>query len=208
MHADLADKAKRQLAIEPPVEFLLPCGVGGDAAPACFFVPLPLCQGVLAHRAGAHEVDQKMPLRIRARLQANLKIELERGLCRIGDRACVVDVMRHRRFAIDVFTGLERGKRDFPVQMRRRGDDDGLHVFVRKQLGVRRVSLGLGRATEAAPQISRICVTHGDHWCVGDCCQRLKQLPPPYATTDHADGDRRCVVVFRGVLHLANHLGG
>ena len=115
-----------------------------------------------------------MPLRIRARLQANLEIELGRGLCCIGDRACVVGVMGHRRFAIYVFTGLERGKHDFPVEMCWGGDDDGLHVFVRKQLGVRLVSLGLGRATEAATQISWVCITYGDHRCVGDCRQCLE----------------------------------
>ena len=92
-------------------------------------------------------------------MQADLKIELGRGFSRLGDRARVVNVVGHRRFAVHVFSGLESRQHDFPVLMRRRGDDYGLDVFVREQLGVRRVSLRLGRATEAAPQISRVRVS-------------------------------------------------
>ena len=169
-------------------------------------MPLPLGQGVFAHRAGAHEIDQEMPLRIRARLQANLEIKLWHAHRCLGDCAGIVNVVGHRRFTVHVFTCLECGKRDLPVQMRRRGNHDGLHIFIRKQLRVRPVLLGLGRSAEASPQISRISVAHGDDRCIGNRRQRLEQLPPPDAAPDHAEVNRRCVVVFRGIFRLAKRL--
>lgn len=105
-----------------------------------------------------------------------------------------------------MFPGLESRQHDFPVLMRRRGDDNSLHVFVREQLGVRRIPLGLGRATEAATQISRVSVAHRDYRRVGNGRQRLEQPSPPDATTDDPDADRRRAVVLRSVVRLAKRL--
>ena len=132
MHAYLADETKRQLGVEPPVEFLLPCGVGRDAPPACFLVPLPLGQGVFTHRSGTNKVDQEMPLRVRTRLQADLKIKLGCSLGSLGDCPGIFDFVSHRRFAVHVFPGLDRGQNDFPVMMCRRGNNHGPDVFIRE----------------------------------------------------------------------------
>ena len=86
-----------------------------------------------------------MALRVGAHLQPGVENLFGRRASRLGDGARIVDRVRQRRFAVNVFSRLERFLDDLLVLMRRGGDEDRGDVLVVEHLAVVVVGLGLRR---------------------------------------------------------------
>jgi hypothetical protein len=95
MNADFAYEAGALLLAEMPVDLALAVGIGRGLAPALLLVPLRAGEEVFAKCTGADELEEEMPLGIRAKLKPGLKDRSRRGLRGGGDGTRVLD--RNRR---------------------------------------------------------------------------------------------------------------
>src|SRR5882724_8283312 len=81
---------------------------------------------------------------VRTGEETDLKGAMGRGLCGLRDGAGVFDGMRERGFAIYKLAACERGQDAFLVEKRRRRHENGLDVFLFKELFVILIGLGGG----------------------------------------------------------------
>src|SRR5688500_17620487 len=107
MNALFADQPDGKILVEAPVQFLLAICIRSAAPPALLFVKLRTRLDGAAHGPGRNKTLNIEKLWIGAVLQANLKIILRIFLNGLGDVPRVIDRVRQRRLAPDLFPGLD-----------------------------------------------------------------------------------------------------
>ncbi len=108
-----------------------------------------------------------------------------------------------------MFASLQRGGDNFPVEMRRRANDDGLDVFQFEKFIIIGEGLGLGREFLGAVEPGLVGVTDGDDGGVenfgvgfGQEGESLEDFAAADTATNHGARDGRSIGVVIGIHEL------